>query len=47
MRKRKTLLDKAELAMKEAIKKLVLKHKKNGLPLFVWKNGKVKKEFIK
>ena len=42
-----TILDKAEVAMKEAIKKVVAQHKKDGLPLFVWKNGKVRKVMAK
>ena len=33
--------DKAELAMKEAIKEVVARHKKTGRPLAGWKNGKV------
>lgn len=28
-------------AMREAVKKVVLEHKRNNLPLAVWKNGKV------
>ncbi len=43
MKKRLTILDKAELAMKEAIKKVVKQHKKDGRPLAVWKDGRVKK----
>ena len=43
MKKRMTILDKAEAAMKKAIKKVVAEHKKNGRPLAVWENGKVKK----
>ncbi len=42
-----TLLDKAEAAMKEAVRKVVARHKKDGRPLFVWKDGKVKKVFVK
>jgi len=40
MKKRVTLLDKAELAMKSAIRQVVENHKKSGRPLAVWKNGK-------
>ncbi len=40
-----TILDKAEVAMKKAIKKVVAQHKKDGRPLFIWKNGRVKKIF--
>ena len=43
MKKRMTILDKAEAAMKEAIKKVVAQHKKDGRPLAVWKNGRVEK----
>jgi len=43
MREKATILDKAEVAMKEAVKKVVAQHKKDGRPLLVWKNGKVKK----
>jgi hypothetical protein len=45
MKKRMTILDKAEVAMKKAIKKVVAQHKKDGRPLFIWKNGRVKKIF--
>ncbi len=41
--KRLSILDKAEIAMKQAIKKVVAQHKKDGRPLSVWKDGKVKK----
>ena len=41
MKKRLSLQDKAELALKNAIRKLVAEHRKNGLPLYVWENGKV------
>ena len=43
MRKRPTLHEKAELAMKEAVKKVVIQHKKDGRPLAVWENGRVRK----
>ena len=43
MRGKATILDKAEAAMKKAIKKVVAQHKKDGRPLVVWENGKVKK----
>ena len=42
-KKRLTVLDKAELAMKQAVKKVIAQHKKEGLPLVIWGNGKVKK----
>ncbi|MFH1797868.1 MAG: hypothetical protein ABH844_00755 [Candidatus Omnitrophota bacterium] len=47
MKKRMTILDKAEAAMKKSIKKIVVQHKKDGRPLAVWENGKVKKEKAK
>jgi len=40
MKKRVTLQDKAELAMKSAIREVVENHKKSGRPLAVWKNGR-------
>ncbi len=47
MKKKKTILDKAELAMKKAIRKVVAEHKKSGMPLSVWENGRVKKLVVK
>ena len=41
MKKRLSLQDKAELAMKQAIRKVVERHKKSGRPLAIWENGKV------
>jgi hypothetical protein len=38
-----SILDKAEAAMKKAVKKVVEEHKKSGRPLAIWENGKVKK----
>ena len=43
MKKRLTVQDKAELALKAAIKGVVKEHKKTGRPLVVWEEGKVKK----
>ncbi|MBU1122758.1 MAG: hypothetical protein ABIH71_07615 [Candidatus Omnitrophota bacterium] len=43
MKKRLTLQDKAEIAMKEAVKKVVERHRQTGRPLSVWRNGKVVK----
>ena len=40
MKKIDKLQHKAELAMKEAIREVVEKHKKSGRPLVVWENGK-------
>jgi len=41
MKKRLTLQDKAELAMRKAVKGVVERHRKSGRPLAVWKRGKV------
>lgn len=41
MKKRLTLEEKAVLALKEAVKKVVRQAKKNKRPLAVWKDGKV------
>ena len=43
MKKRLTLQDKAELALKKAVHEVVERHKKTGRPLAIWKNGKVVK----
>lgn len=47
MKKRKTLRlslsQKAEKALKEAVRKVVEDHKRTGDPLLVWQNGRVKK----
>jgi len=40
MKRQITIQDKAELAMKSAIRQVVQEHKKSGRPLAVWKNGK-------
>jgi hypothetical protein len=42
-----TLQDKAEAAMKKAVRQVVERHKKSGRPLAVWENGKVKKILAK
>lgn len=41
MKKRMSLQDKAEAALKKAIHNVVKQHKKSGRPLPVWQNGKV------
>lgn len=41
MKKKMTLQDKAEAAMKSAVREVIENHKKSGRPLSVWKNGKV------
>ncbi|MFT5386945.1 MAG: hypothetical protein ACI9E5_000064 [Candidatus Omnitrophota bacterium] len=43
MKKRMTTLDKAELAMKKAVKKVVSQCKKDGRKMSVWRDGKVKR----
>ena len=35
------LHNKAVRALREAVRKLVQEHKQTGIPLTVWKNGKV------
>jgi len=40
MKRRRSLQDKAMLALKDAVKEVVARHKKTGRPLAVWKNGK-------
>jgi hypothetical protein len=35
-----SLQDKAEAALKKAVRQVVERHKKNGRPLVVWENGK-------
>ena len=40
MKKQQSIQDKAELAMKAAVRKVVAVHKKTGRPLAIWKNGK-------
>ncbi len=40
MKKRMSLQDKAEAALKKAVRRVVERHKKTGRPLAVWENGK-------
>lgn len=40
-KKRMSLCDKAEAALKSAVKKVIERHKQTGRPLAVWKDGKV------
>ena len=35
------LLDRAEMAMKAAFEKVVEEHARAGLPLYLWRDGKV------
>lgn len=41
MKKRMSLQDKAEAALKKAVRGVVERHKKTGRPLAIWENGKV------
>ena len=45
MKKRMSLQDKAMMALKEAVKEVVDRHKKSGRPLAVWKDGEVVRIF--
>ena len=40
MKKRMSLQDKAEAALKKAVRGVVERHKKTGRPLAVWEDGK-------
>lgn len=40
MKKRMSLQDKAEAALKKAVRQVVQEHKKTGRPLAVWENGR-------
>ena len=40
MKKRMSLQDKAEAALKKAVRQVVERHKKTGRPLAIWENGK-------
>ena len=40
MKKRMSLQDKAESALKKAVRGVVERHKKTGRPLAIWENGK-------
>jgi hypothetical protein len=42
MKKRLSLNDKAFLALKEAVREVIERHKKSGRPLAIWEDGKVK-----
>ena len=41
------IFDKAEMAMQEAIQKVIEQHQQLGMPLAVWRNGKVQRIFVK
>jgi len=47
MKKRLTLQDKALIAMKQAVKKVLEQHKKDSTPIAIWENGKVKRVMVK
>ncbi len=40
MKKRMSLQDKAEAALRKAVRGVVARHKKTGRPLAIWENGK-------
>ena len=40
MKKRMSLQDKAEAALKKAVRGVIERHKKTGRPLAIWENGK-------
>lgn len=40
MKRRMSLQDKAEAALKKAVRSVVERHKKTGRPLAIWENGK-------
>ena len=40
MKRRMSLQDKAEAALKKAVRQVVERHKKTGRPLAVWMDGK-------
>lgn len=40
MKKKMSLQDKAEVALKKAVREVVERHKRSGRPLAVWVNGK-------
>ncbi len=41
MKKRMSLQDKAEAALKRAVREVVKRHKKTGQPLAVWRKNRV------
>ncbi len=41
MKKRLSLQDKAETALKKAVQQVVQRHKKSGRSLAVWEDGKI------
>jgi len=41
MKKRMSLQDKAEAALKKAVRQVVERHKKTGRSLAVWQDGKI------
>ena len=47
MKMRRSLQDKAIIALKQAVKEVVERHRKTGRPLAIWKDGRVKKVSVK
>lgn len=47
MKKRMTIQDKAQAALKKAVEKVFEEHKKSGRPLAVWEDGKAKNIVVK
>lgn len=41
MKKRMSLQDKAEIALKKAVEEVIKRHKMTGRPLAFWENGRV------
>ena len=41
MKKRLSIQEKAFIALKEAVREVVQRHKESGRPLAIWKDGKV------
>jgi hypothetical protein len=39
-KKSKSIVEKAEEAMKKAVRNVILEHRKSGRKLAIWKNGK-------
>lgn len=47
MKKRKSIQDKAVLALRQAVREVVERHRKTGRPLAIWEHGKVKRVAVK
>ncbi len=46
MKKKVTVQDKAESAMKKAVRNVVAKHMLSGRPISIWEEGKVKRVIV-